>query len=764
MAEYVDPFDALLAEQQSNEKQGQYIDPFDKAIQEQEAIQPILGIDPVGALYEAGKGLYNLLPSEEAKNRPLTERAQAIGTASGIGATLGALGPKALEYGGRGIQNIPGLKLPGRVAEEFGKSLQKSNVLPRTIYGAAGAGGGEAVGQVVTEATGKPALGFAADVATGGLITPVIRTGEIAWGFAGRAARSLAKAGDVTNETDNLVKEIAKLRGGSESYLPASTVTSALEKGAKQFEISNLTKLDSEISTIKNKLENVTNDSVKSYMTIGKPLEKSEVGDLIRGNISSKYTKMLEDRTNNYKKDLATRNEVVEGLQSSGKFVNDLPEYKSLQKELESKLLIGTGALQSSTKNVADPAVKRAYADLYTALKESRTEISKSQFQNLSEKGLRVEKTAIPKGASSTSSYLLQSPMQEGGKFYRVYPNSFEALDDVRRKLGDAAFGKDTEGYAALGQNIAKDLYGKVSNIQLQFAGEPHRILQGNYEEASGLLAPFKSLRGNKVTAVDRINPEAFTEDVANLPNKFFSSRQGATDLIELSGDYKKAEDIARSHIAREIKEMDSTQLSNYLNNKTTTDWLSKFPNIVKDLGNFKGKLTQSDLLAESLAKKADILDKEKDTISKLALGIKGEDLRPAKRVEALLRNTKDPKVLTEVSRIINTNPLAKEAFPKAIRQYVANSAGKETKQLWEGELAPLLSKTGLLSPAEIQSISSDVTKLTNAYTNKSERAHLISILLFNALNTAIATAPTRLNEYNEFYKSKPMPVNTMGL
>lgn len=744
MAEqYVDPFDVLLAEQEQT--QGRYIDPFDKLIQEEEAVQPVFGIDPVGAAYEAGKFIYDLLPNRKPEERPLLERAQEVGQSAAGGGVIGAFAPNFIEAGGRGVQRlpIPGAPIVGRVIEETGKNLGKSSKTARASYGAIGAGSGEAVGQVVTEATDKPALGYAADVATGTFITPVLRAGEIVWGFAGRAARALARSADVQQEAKTFTKEIAKIRGGDESYLPAQQVTSALEKGATQFETSNIAKLDAEVTNLQSKLKNVQEEASKSFMTIGKPLEKSEVGDMIRGTIQPKYTKMLEERAINYQRDLATRNAVVAEQENAGNFVTDIPEYKALQKELENKLLIGLKAKTTPAKQVADPNVEKAYSSLYTALKDGISEISEDEFTRLSAQGLRTKQIKTP----------------EGDKFYRVYPNSFEALDDVRRKLGDAAFGKDSEGYAALGQNIAKDLYGKISNIQLQYAGDAHKVLQGNYEEASELLAPFKSMRGKKVTAVDRINPQAFSEDVANLPNKFFSSRQGAKDLIALTEDYRKAEQIARSHVARELQDMDAKQVKKYLTDPKTADFLNAFPDLKKEMVGFAGKLQQSDLLTDSLTKKVDDLAKEQDIIRKTAQDIKGDALRPATRIKELLKTTKDDKVLTEISQIVNQDKVAREAFPQAVRQFVANNAGKNTLQLWQGELAPMLTRTNLLSKAEIDNIGRDVSKLMTSIKNKDERASILSVMLFNALNTAVSTAPSRAKEYNEFYREKPLDI-----
>jgi hypothetical protein len=55
--------------------------------------------------------------------------------------------------------------------------------------------------------------------------------------------------------------------------------------------------------------------------------------------------------------------------------------------------------------------------------------------------------------------------------FTERVPSSFDALDHVRRRLGDVFSGKEVEGFKGLQKNQAIDLYKKIRDIQVEYAG-----------------------------------------------------------------------------------------------------------------------------------------------------------------------------------------------------------------------------------------------------------------------------------------------------
>jgi hypothetical protein len=109
-------------------------------------------------------------------------------------------------------------------------------------------------------------------------------------------------------------------------------------------------------------------------------------------------------------------------------------------------------------------------------------------------------------------------------------------IDIVRCRLGDAAFGKEAEGYGALKGNIAQDWYFKLAKMQENFAGKAQTALQNTYKEHSGWLDKYKAQLGKKVTALDRFDETKFAADAKSLPDQFFNSQQSVRGLVAVDG------------------------------------------------------------------------------------------------------------------------------------------------------------------------------------------------------------------------------------
>jgi hypothetical protein len=165
--------------------------------------------------------------------------------------------------------------------------------------------------------------------------------------------------------------------------------------------------------------------------------ELSDVGRTLRDTIVSRFDEQSLARSKAYLDQKAIRDDVVRKKESSGVLVNSLPEFKSMITELRSNLLADprTGKIFDEAKGittapVTEQGLLRAYENIYQAVEGRRVLI----------------------GVDS-----------KGNKAYKTYPTSFEALDAVRRKLGDIAFGKEVAGYEGLTREVAQKYYAKLS-------------------------------------------------------------------------------------------------------------------------------------------------------------------------------------------------------------------------------------------------------------------------------------------------------------
>jgi predicted secreted protein len=174
-------------------------------------------------------------------------------------------------------------------------------------------------------------------------------------------------------------------------------------------------------------------------------VELSQMGATLRDRILQRFETGSLERSEAYKQQKALRDQAVANKEGKGIFVDSTPEYQELVKDLTSKLLIGRQPLTKKTAEVTEPGVQSAYRKIYDAITNKRVMIEGSAddvvnyVAELKAAGINVRQGTNPKTGEPA--------------FYREYKTSFDAMDDVRRKLGDAAFGKEAEGARVLRQN-----------------------------------------------------------------------------------------------------------------------------------------------------------------------------------------------------------------------------------------------------------------------------------------------------------------------
>ena len=126
----------------------------------------------------------------------------------------------------------------------------------------------------------------------------------------------------------------------------------------------------------------------------------------------------------------------------------------------------------------------------------------------------------------------------EGNKI--VAKPSFASSEDIRRLLGDAAFGVPAkEGYAAISQNLAKDLYGKLSNAMRSYEPSFGSYLD-RYKKLSETLETTGTKLGKALGATERDAASYYITDAAALPDRAFKSGESVRTLIDALGGNKE--------------------------------------------------------------------------------------------------------------------------------------------------------------------------------------------------------------------------------
>lgn len=289
----------------------------------------------------------------------------------------------------------------------------------------------------------------------------------------------------------------------------------------------------------------------QARQAIGQPAEVSDIGQSLRDKITQIQGDRLATRSAQINADNQAVRSEVDAKQAAGQLVEGLPEYKALLDEIKAKAGIG---IKEPLKAERDPGTVAALTNLYNSL---RTRM-----------------------------------IEQNGKVVQL-PTSFDAIDTIRRKLGEAFRNPQAEGYGAIGQNMAKDYYKRLSEILGNYSPAKKNLI-ANYEELSRELDIFKAAAGRKATAVDRYDPTRFQTDPASLPSEYFSTRQSVRDLIDLTGgDRNLVEQQARAYVARQLQSAaDGNQVRNFVDRNS--DWLREFPQLQASVNQFADQLSQT--------------------------------------------------------------------------------------------------------------------------------------------------------------------------
>jgi hypothetical protein len=537
-------------------------------------------------------------PARPLRGPTGTELITDIGGATALGAGMGLVAPEIIQGVGMGLKAFPGTAPLGSGIEFLGRAARAAGPAARVTSGAVSGAGSETAGKIAEGLGAKPG-GLVAEGArfVGGGITPefarvagtlianilshyampgridaaAMRT------LAGRISRGISQGtGQPLTEYEQayvakLVADVqgsrnpgealkaigAEMQAGAENVLEtgerraADIVTSAKNKNAldlqRETQIANQrlaatntragalhteanaalneaeTAARAELAAAEKRvvpygqatdylarLKNQTTDAAKkTRLEIGRerPLGNTEIGNELRNVAVKRENNFRTAASERYAATAADVNTEVAKLEASGLRVNSVPAYKDLVAYLQNQL---------------KPGIRSA--DVAAGYKKILDQIT-----------VKAEE-GVP----------------------TVSP-SFKAIDDARRLMGESFRGKPAEGYAAIDAKARKDIYGKLSKIQENFAGPKQTQLLADYADSRPELAAFGSKAGQQLTALDRGALEQFATDPSKMPGYFFKTPTAFQNLVELVGDKALATQAGLDHIAAELAAKDTS-------------------------------------------------------------------------------------------------------------------------------------------------------------------------------------------------------------
>lgn len=719
-----------------------------------------------------GRIEYESESAAPSREKGIVDRAKDVATSAGFGAAAGAFTPEIAFGTGQLLEKVPvkPVQMAGRAmkAAAPGMTGAKQRAIGSLAGGFSGATG-ETAGQVA-ELANAPApvaesariLGSLAPIeilTTGargvsGLMRSVSPTAANtrmllrsvmddvgAANLAGakreevmRRINELRRAPFTTDAQkklyDVLARDVQTMTGAAAQEAQALQQAGTREGLEAQRRARGFAGMGGEVAETKTAILQGAKDALRNVGD--ETRELSDVGRTLRDTIVSRFDEQSLARSKAYLDQKAIRDDVVRKKESSGVLVNSLPEFKKMITELRTTLLADprTGKIFDEAKGittapVTEQGLLRAYENIYQA----------------------VEGRRVLAGVNDVT----------GKKSYKTYPTSFEALDAVRRKLGDIAFGKEVAGYEGLTREVAKKYYAKLSEIQSKYAGAAQDTLQKDYEIASRLLDKFQTKAGAKATAMDRIDATKFKTDEKSLPNVFFNSKQSVADTIELVGDAALVEREAADYVARSLAGKSASSAKTWITSKQNSDWLSALPNVRKaaqnyvtnleraearaaGAGNVEKRLGAAERMAATEAQTAPKIGaQEAEKVTKAAQDEANRILKtaePAARVSEIIMSG-DRTLWDRIAPAIAAAPRGREILGESVRQVLADRATQGifgAMRFYDTSLKDSLLRTGLIGQKEADQISRQLQEIANVSISEPEKLTFMGRLIKNAI------------------------------
>lgn len=476
--------------------------------------------------------------------------------------------------------------------------------------------------------------------------------------------------------------EISALRGGPKTDVPLQAVGDSMEEAGARGIVQGA---------------RATTAAEQQAAGIGKvaPIPERQLAD-IGGNLRSAIVARNEGyagaRQTTYKANEAARDAIVSAREGKGSYVNDLPEYQKIIQSLQSQL-------DNSEAMKRSPDVQRSIQKVLNELQSS--EIIPGE-KKLVQSGLNLDLQELP------------------GK---PKPTSFQAIDDVRRKLGEVFKGKPAEGYEALNDARGKELYAQLSDLQKKFAGGengPQAKLLHEYALGSEALAPFRSKMGRKATALDLYDESKFATDPSSLPSAYFKTRASVQQLKELTGNSGLVNKAALEYVNNELKDSTAAEARAWAGKNA--EWLKELPIAQRLVDQYAGKLEVSERATKQAAAFAAEAASTNTALTKSF---------PKERIVNLVQNG-TAEQWAKAGPAIASVPEGKANVLSAVRQTIADSPLRPDD--FARRIRPALEQSRLADKASLDMIETRLKNIAEKNIPEPERLAATKRIILQAL------------------------------
>jgi hypothetical protein len=435
---------------------------------------------------------------------------------SGVGAGLGMVAAAPAAVGGTVLSG--GLATPGAIALEAGAA-------------GLGAGIGSQAFDVVQTLRGRGRMGetpisklkqVAGDVGVNAIAAPAGRAiGEVIGIGAKAAAPYVAPKAKAALDflRANSGPGVQAVRGRTAAALERETGEAAIARATAQDRAAALRAQGQSSRTaaagFERKAAKAQSRATPPTPTVGEVKTLSERGAPVREATVAARSKIYENQVAQDKVLRDAADQVVADNEAAGKFISDLPSAKSLLDEVTQRTTPNPGTSPTATA-LPTPEEGKILNAVQTAIKDRRVIISEAEARAASE---------IDPGSVS----------KVGDKYVRTFKTNFEALDNLRRRLGES-FNGVPSGFEGIPTHLARDMYGKVSRVLDDYVGTARADVQANWKSGIDALAPYDNTRLGKALSGVQGETSVPNTFAANVPGTVIAGGREAVEQVGALG------------------------------------------------------------------------------------------------------------------------------------------------------------------------------------------------------------------------------------
>lgn len=243
---------------------------------------------------------------------------------------------------------------------------------------------------------------------------------------------------------------------------------------------------------------------------------------------------------------------VVADNEAAGRFITDVPSAKELFGEVSGRLKPDPATSPTAT-SLPTPEETKVLTAVQSALKDRTVELTPAEARAAVEAGFEVKR--VPMGPQG------DVPAQaDQVRYVRTFKTSFEALDNLRRRLGESFNGVPT-GFEGIPNHLARDMYSKVSRVLDDYVGSARAEVQANWKNGLQALEPYDNTRTGKALTATQGETGVAAVSPAEVPGRIISQgREGVQQLGTLVGDQVKKQ-FLRDEVQAALTKADGTPM-----------------------------------------------------------------------------------------------------------------------------------------------------------------------------------------------------------